>query len=71
MATPMQSKYRGMCQCGASFPRGASIEYDRQSRRVTACPKCNISGQKPAPDMARIFDMAFEDQCRDACGPGL
>ena len=23
------------------------------------------------PDLGQMFDMAYEDQCRDACGPGL
>lgn len=71
MATPMQSKYRGLCQCGASFPRGASIEYDRGARRVTACPACKKPAADAGPDLAQMFDMAYEDQCRDACGPGL
>lgn len=65
----MSAKYAGQCQCGACFSRGATIDYSRASRRIVACSQC--SGKAREPDLARMVDMAYEDSCRDACGPGL
>jgi hypothetical protein len=70
----MQSKYSGRCSCGASFRKSATINYDRNLRKVVACPKCKAYDQTPVdtdnrePDLGRKFDMAYEDQCRDQCG---
>lgn len=90
MATPMQSKYRGLCQCGASFPRGASTEVieARKAAGMTqseaaqavrgtmrAWQEWEAGNRRMHPGLWELFriklDMAFEDQCRDACGPGL
>ena len=62
----MQAKYSGQCQCGARFKKGAEIEYNRIERRVTECPAC--THKHDGVDLGRMFDMAYEDQCRDICG---
>jgi ATP-dependent exoDNAse (exonuclease V) alpha subunit len=37
----LNARFAGTCQCGARFAAGAAIEYDRASRRATACPSCS------------------------------
>lgn len=76
----MNAKYAGTCQCGATFGKGATINYDRGIRKVTACPTCKPSSAALAPrwDTGRpnprytpdASDTAYEDQCAARCGLG-
>lgn len=70
----MIAKYAGKCKCGASFKRGAEIEYSRATRQVIAC---QASGCGPT-DRGRLecgmldpnnsFDQRYEDDCARQCG---
>lgn len=67
----MKNKYGTcVCSCGAKVKRGETIGYDYRApfgKRVVSCPSCN-GKQQAEPDLAMMVDMAYEDQCRDACG---
>lgn len=62
-ARTIAARYAGRCRCGASFSRGASIQYDGAVRAVVGCYAC-----KPAHERADASDLAYEDQCAQACG---
>ena len=64
----MKAKFPGVCKCGAKFPRYAEVGYNYQSKRIVECPACKDKSRPAEPDLGRMFDMAYEDQCRDACG---
>ena len=67
--TTINAKYSGKCKCGSTFRKGAKVEYNRATRMIESCPNCkaDFSGEESI-DLGRMFDMAYEDQCRDACG---
>lgn len=62
----MQARFRSTCPaCNRTIPKGATIDYNRATRTATHA-EC---ASKPAePDLSRMFDMAYEDQCAAACG---
>jgi hypothetical protein len=67
----MESKYSGKCICGASFKRGAIIQYNGGLRKVTACPTCRPDQAKQGPSdkwEPDYSDIAYEDQCAARCG---
>ena len=73
----MSARYAGHCLCGASFGRGATINYNRARRRVEACPGCNPTAAAMAPAWvperkrpwyADPIDTAYENQRAAACG---
>lgn len=63
----MQARFRSTCPaCNRTIPKGSTIDYNRATRTAThaECAKAPAS----APDWS---DMAYEDACAAACGPGL
>lgn len=64
----MIARFNSSChRCGAAIRKGDEIQFVKATRSVQ-CAKCT---EQAEPDLARMFDMAYEDQCADACGPGL
>lgn len=61
------ARYDGRCSlCEGEFKRGARIIYSRQfgPRHLSCKPGHPVPGPDPV-------DLAYEDMCRDMCGPGL
>lgn len=44
----MIARYAGRCACGNRFPEGATINYDRDSKKTIGCPAC-VSTDGVAP----------------------
>ena len=62
----MSAKFSSICAaCTKRIAKGDPIDYSRVTRKAVhvQCAK-NTEG----PDLAQMFDMAYEDQCRDMCG---
>ena len=68
MSQRMIAKFAGRCDCGQKFAKGEPVLWDRARRRIAGCPRCMARAEA---DLARRFDMDYEDQCASACGPGL
>lgn len=59
------ARYNSTCRCGAAIKKGDEIERTKSTGaiRCSRCPSAQV-----APDLGRMFDMAYEDQCAAACG---
>jgi len=65
MGMLMIAKFAGACgKCGVNIDAGDQITYDRNTRS-SMCERC---AESSGPDLGRLFDMAYEDQCAAACG---
>ena len=63
MGMLMSAKFDSACpKCNGSIEKSDLIQYDKVTRTVL-CQRCTDSG----PDLGRMFDMAYEDQCAAAC----
>lgn len=73
MSAAFIARFAGDCHaCKERIRRGDLIAGDRRLGYVHAnCYKPAASSRANEPDLAQRFDMDYEDQCRDACGPGL
>ena len=64
----MNARFSSVCPtCNRRISKGAQIDYNRQTRTATHA-EC---AKQSEPDLAQMFDMAYEDQCAAMCGPGL
>ena len=65
MGMLMIARFNGTCsKCGAVVKKGDEITYDRNTRTT----KCETCSESSGPDLGRLFDLAYEDQCAAACG---
>ncbi len=62
------AKFKSLCLCGNHCKKGEQIDYSYSTRKVIGCKACLGTKDRSEPDLGRIFDMAYEDQCRDMCG---
>lgn len=46
----MDAKFPGRCNCGVAFQAGARVEYDRDTRKVSACMACKLAPRN-LPDL--------------------
>lgn len=61
------SKYAGSCKCcGKPIQRGALIAWSRD--KGAQHPECAAKQESQAPDIGRMVDTLYEDQCAAACG---
>lgn len=62
----MQAKFRSTCpKCERTIVRGSQIDYNRATRTAV---HAECTTKQSEPDLGRMFDMAYEDQCAEACG---
>ena len=63
----MSARFRSTCPaCQKAINKGAPIDYNRASRTAVHA-ECATTKQSE-PDLARMFNMAYEDQCAAQCG---
>ena len=68
MGMLMSAKFDSACpKCNGSIEKCDLIQFDKVTRTVL-CQRCVDEFSDIRPDLGRLFDMAYEDQCAAACG---
>lgn len=62
------NKYPGKCACCGQPVAPFEGTLVRERGKLQPAHKLCAAGEQEQPDR---FDMQYEDNCRDACGPGL